>query len=308
MRDVWRIGLGAAGVTSAAIAAQEWMARRYYASTLGPREFVDQDARAAWTAVWHELWAPLELATLHASSVYRGHGVPQGAGDPVVLVHGFLMRGRYLWPMQRWLRRLGYRAQIAGIGVNADCIDVMTDRLLRVVAGVSEEANGPVHLVGHSLGGLLARAVATRAREQVASVAVLGSPFRGLRMHPVVRAAAGVVQVVIRARRGVTVRSRCLTLACDCLSVRALHQPAPADMPQLAVVTRHDGLTDWRYCMDPSTTTVVGVSGSHVGLVWSPAAYRALADHLRRASPRLDAAHGDRNRLTAARRSMWNER
>jgi hypothetical protein len=45
-----------------------------------------------------------------------------------------------------------------------------------------------------------------------------------------------------------------------------------------------------------------------VGLVWNPAAYRALADHLRRASTRLDAAHGDRNRLTAARRSMWNER
>jgi thioesterase domain-containing protein len=84
--------------------------------------------------------------------------VAQGAGDPVVLVPGFLLRGRYLWPMQRWLLRLGYRAQIAGIGVNADCIDVMTDRLLRVVAGVSEEANGPVHLVGHSLGGLLARA------------------------------------------------------------------------------------------------------------------------------------------------------
>lgn len=187
MRDVWRIGLGAAGVTSAIIAAQEWMARRYYASTLGPREFVDQDARAAWTAVWHELWAPLELATLHASSVYRGHGVAQGAGDPVVLVPGFLLRGRYLWPMQRWLLRLGYRAQIAGIGVNADCIDVMTDRLLRVVAGMSEEANAPVHLVGHSLGGLLARAVATRARELVASVAMLGSPFRGLRMHPVVR-------------------------------------------------------------------------------------------------------------------------
>jgi pimeloyl-ACP methyl ester carboxylesterase len=128
---------------------------------------------------------------------------------------------------------------------------VMTERLLGVVAAQTAQANRPVHLVGHSLGGLLARAVAIRAPEQVASVAMLGSPFRGLRVHPLIRATAGVVKAVTHARRGVSVRARCLTLACDCMSVCALHQRVPADIPQLAVVTRYDGLADWRYCMDP---------------------------------------------------------
>jgi triacylglycerol lipase len=193
--------------------------------------------------------------------------------------------------MERWLRGLGYRAEIAGIGLNADCIDVMTERLLGVVAAQTAQANRPVHLVGHSLGGLLARAVAIRAPEQVASVAMLGSPFRGLRVHPLIRATAGVVKAVTHARRGVSVRARCLTLACDCMSVCALHQRVPADIPQLAVVTRYDGLADWRYCMDPPTTTVVEVVGSHMGLVWSPAAYRALAQHLRRTNMRASSAH-----------------
>jgi hypothetical protein len=65
--------------------------------------------------------------------------------------------------------------------------------------------------------------------------------------------------------------------------------------------------TGWRQALVIVSPDTV-LSGSHVGLVWSPAAYRALADHLRRASTRLDAVHGDRNRLTANRRSMWNDR
>jgi pimeloyl-ACP methyl ester carboxylesterase len=168
---------------------------------------------------------------------------------------------------------------------------VMTERLLAVVAAANAQANRPVHLVGHSLGGLLARAVATRAPGQVASVAMLGSPFRGLRVHPLIRATAGVVKAVTHARRGGSVRARCLTLACDCVSVCALHERMPADIPQLAVVTRYDGLADWRYCMNPSTTTVAEVAASHMGLVWSPGAYRALAQHLRRASMRAGVAH-----------------
>jgi triacylglycerol lipase len=286
MRDVGRVSIAVAGLTAAVIAAQEWTAHRYYARTAGPREFVDSDARSARTAVWHELWAPLELALLHASAVYRGHGVPHGTGDPVVLVHGLFMRGRNLWPMERWLRGLGYRARIAPIGLNADCIDVMTERLLGVVAAANIEANRPVHLVGHSLGGLLAKAVATRAHERVASVAMLGSPFRGLRLHPLIRTTAGVVKAVTHARRRASVRARCLTLACDCGSVRALHGRMPDHISGLSIITRYDGLADWRYCMDSTTTTVVEVGGSHAGLAWNPSAYRALAHHLRRASRR----------------------
>jgi pimeloyl-ACP methyl ester carboxylesterase len=288
MRDVTRIGFRAAGLTAAIVGAQEWMARRYYATTGGPERLVDEAEATAWTPIWHELLAPIELARLRVSPVYRGHGVPHGAGDPVLLIHGFLMRGGYLRPLEAWLQRIGYRARIARIGLNADCVDVMSERLLTIVAQVSEGAGARVHLVGHSLGGLLARVAASRAPERVASVASLGSPFRGLRVHPAVRAAAAVVRAATRVRRGAAVRAGCLTLACECGAVRALRHAPPADMPQLAVITRYDGIADWRYCMDPSMP-VVEVPSSHIGLVASPAAYRALAGHLSRACTRAGA-------------------
>lgn len=279
-----RAALTAAGLTAAALAAQEWSARRYYARTREPHDPVYPAEATAWTPIWRELLAPADLAALRVSAVYRGHRVPHGAGEPVLLVYGFLVRGGLLRRLHAWLLGLGYRARIADIGLNADCIDVMTERVLAALAAAADGAGAPVHLVGHSLGGLLARAAARRDPARVASVAMLGSPFRGFRVHPVVRATAAVVRAVTHARRGSAVRPGCLTLACDCASVRALRQPPPADVPQLAVVTPHDGLADWRYCLDPSTTRVAQVCSSHIGLVWSPAVYRALAHHLRSSS------------------------
>jgi pimeloyl-ACP methyl ester carboxylesterase len=283
-----------ASLGSAGIAVQEYVARRYYRRTPGPTRFVHPDERTAWTALWHEMLAPVEWLRLRASVVHRGGGVPRGDGAPVVLVHGFLTRGAYLRPFRAWLERMGYRAQIADIGWNADCTDVLTDRLLAVVRRTVDTTGATVHLIGHSFGGVLSRAAAARARDRIASVTTLGSPFRGLALNPALRLGAAAVRASIHARRGDAVRARCLTLGCDCASVCALQAPLPSDLPQLAIATRHDGVADWRYGVDPATTGTVHVTASHVGLVLNPAAYRAVALHLAAASPatRHIAAHG----------------
>jgi pimeloyl-ACP methyl ester carboxylesterase len=262
------------------VAAQEYVARRYYRNTVGPTRFVNEDERTAWTAPWHELLAPVEWLRLRASAVYRGTGVPRGEGAPIVLVHGFLTRGAYLRPFRSWLRRMGYRADIADIGWNADCTDVLTDRVLAIVQRTGDATGAPIHLVGHSFGGVLARAAAARSRDGVASVTTLGSPFRGLALHPALRLGAAAVRAKVHARRGETVRSRCLTLGCECASVRALQAPLPSDLPQLAIVTRYDGVADWRYGADPATTVTIEVTASHIGLVLDPTAYRAVAVHV----------------------------
>jgi triacylglycerol lipase len=275
-----RIARTAALVGAAAAVAGEYVAARYYARTQGPHRFLEEDEQTAWTSPAHEMLAPVELARFCASPEFRGSGVPRGAGAPVVLVPGFLMRGLYLRPLRAALRRLGYRVEIADIGLNADCLDVMTDRLLRVISAARDTAGAPVHVVGHSMGGLLARAAAARDVQAVASVTVMGSPVRGLRMHPALRMTSAAVRAVIHARRRGEVRPACLTLACECVSVRALTTPLPALLPQLAIVARYDGLADWRYGADPATMQVVEVTCSHVGLVWNAAACRAIGEHL----------------------------
>jgi pimeloyl-ACP methyl ester carboxylesterase len=136
-----------------------------------------------------------------------------------------------------------------------------------------------VHLIGHSLGGLLARSLAARRSALVASVVTLGSPFRGVRSHPLVLAASDRVREQVRRED----RPDCYTGFCRCEAVTGLATAIPASVPQLAVYTKTDGIVDWRVCVNDDPATDVEVTGTHVALVANPGAYRAIARHLARA-------------------------
>jgi pimeloyl-ACP methyl ester carboxylesterase len=272
-RGGWKWWLAGAALAALSVPLQEYVARRYYRTTEGPPDFLETEERTAWTPVWREARVPAEWLALRRSPVYRGDGVPRGDGAPVVLVQGFLTKGGYLAEMHGWLDSLGYRARVADIGWNAGCIDVLASALRDDI----RRDGRAVHLIGHSLGGIIARAVAARDPERVASVATLSSPFRGLRVHPSLRLAAALVRSSIHAQRDVP--ERCFTLACECETVRAVHTPLPDTLRQLAVTTREDGFVDWRYCTGPATRTAY-VDASHVGLAFSAPVYEALAWHL----------------------------
>ncbi|HEY7517254.1 MAG TPA: alpha/beta fold hydrolase [Methylomirabilota bacterium] len=269
-----------AGTTAAATAAHAYAMRRYFGTSPGPVSFMHEDLRTAWTPVWREALPALQWLRLQRSPVYRGEGIARGDGAPVLLLQGFVTRRAYLATLRRWLERLGYRSRIADIGWNADCLDVLADEIIAQAARARGHDRRAVHLVGHSLGGVLARAVAARAPELVASVATLAAPFRGLRLHPTLRLTNWIVRGLVRRRRDASVFPECLTFACQCATVRALAAPLPSRLPQLAVVVPGDGVADWRYEADTATTRVVHVPGSHVGVVFEPAAYAALARHL----------------------------
>jgi pimeloyl-ACP methyl ester carboxylesterase len=280
-----RLVRGLTGVLAgAAITAvlHELAARRYYRTAPGPDRIVHEDERVVWTPLWREWLAPAEWLRLRSSPVHRGRGVPRGDGAPVLLVHGFLTRGLYLTPLRRWLERIGYQARVADIGWNADCLDVLADRLLAEVRHVHASTGRPVALIGHSAGGLLVRAVAAAAPELIASIALLAAPVRGLRVHPALELGAMSVRAGVHARRRQWVDPKCLTLACSCPTVSSLARPVPPDVPHLAVVARGDGLTDWRYAVDRAATRVVEVDTSHFGLVVSQTVYEALGQHLAR--------------------------
>lgn len=286
----WRTRRGwwALATTALAAAARVYATRRYFNRTPPPSWFAHDDVRTAWTPAWREMLTGVQWLRLRRSAVFRGEGVPRGDGSPVLLAHGFLTRRVYLEPMRAWLERLGYRARLADLGWNADCYDALGQRVRADAEDAARAAQGRVHLIGHSLGGLLVRAVAAQAPEIVASVASLATPFRGLRVHPGLRLTHLVVRARVLRERGRSVFPECMTFACRCATVRALAAPPPAGIPQLAVAAHHDGLLDWRYEADRATTQVLDVPSSHMGVVFEPAVYEALARHL--ASARVHPA------------------
>src|SRR4030095_4208997 len=88
-----------------------------------------KDQQSAPVPIWREALVGLDWLSLRASPVFYGCGVPRGDGAAVVLVPGFLASDWYLFEIHAWLARIGYRPELSRVGRNADCLDVIAERL-----------------------------------------------------------------------------------------------------------------------------------------------------------------------------------
>lgn len=250
--------------------------------------------------LWHESLSAVEYVCLKTSKVYYGYGVPRGQGEPVVIVPGFMGSDLYLLELYLWLRRIGYQPYFSRIGHNAKCPDVLTQRLIHTLGRAYQKSgNRRVHLIGHSLGGVFARGAASGAPDQVASVITLGSPFRGLRVNPLIQRTIELVRARMRlTRRG---RLGCYTAACTCGFTAMMRGDFPAHIPQTCLYTKSDGVVDWAACLNDNPGTDIEVQSTHIGIVWNAEAYRIIAQRLRAAEDFLADAQAARRRKNAAR-------
>ena len=231
--------------------------------------------------IWQEALFGIEALLLHASPVYYGFGVPRGDGSGVVIIPGFLGSDIYLVEMYAWLKRLGYQPYFSGIGLNNDCPNLLIrDRLQQTIAQAREETGAPIHLLGHSLGGLLARSVAGERPGGIASVITLGSPFRGTVLHPHVQRAVENVRKGILVRHGKSVLPDCYTGKCTCSFLSSLRRDLPPAVCTTAVYSRMDGIVDWRYCITGNDDDDFEVTGTHIGMAFNPAVYQIIANRL----------------------------
>jgi pimeloyl-ACP methyl ester carboxylesterase len=227
----------------------------------------------------------LEAARLLLDPIAYGRGVPRGDGRAVVVVPGFLAGDDSLLPLRRWLRTIGYRPQTAGFVFNVDCAERATERVDELAQALHATTGRRVAVIGHSRGGHLARAVATRRPELVSHAISLGADLQGLfGISAPTRAAVGL------ARRGVhlTRRSRdpdCFRARCTCAFIRDYTAEFPVDRVRLtSIYSKGDGVVRWERAI-VEEADCVEVTGSHVGLAANRKAYRVIAGAL--AAPEL---------------------
>jgi triacylglycerol lipase len=231
--------------------------------------------------IWKEALFGAELLLLHASPVYYGLGVPRGDGSAVVVIPGFLGSDLYVTHLHSWLQRIGYRAYLSGIGVNAECPNLLIRyHLAATINKAIEETDSKIHLIGHSLGGIIARSVAAQQPRNIASVITLAAPIRGTVLHPSVLRAAHAVRSQILNQHGPGVLPDCYTPRCTCDFLSSLRCSLPASIAQTAIYTKDDGVVDWRYCRTGNLDIDYEVPGTHVGLVFNPSVYTIIAERL----------------------------
>jgi triacylglycerol lipase len=244
----------------------------------------DPSVEGVNTPLWREAFVGLDWLRLRMSPVYWGWGVPRGQGEPVLVVPGFFASDFSLTELWGWLLRLGYRPYFSHIGRNTNCPNYTADALLQTVRRAHSETGKPVALIGHSLGGMLARSVALDHPRHVRMVISLGSPFRDhVRAHPIMLAAAE------QLREGGTgngndarVGPTCFTGHCTCQFVKNVLAPGEFSVPRYAVYSKNDGVVDWESCIEEDPELNFEVDATHLGMVVHPGSYRAIGELLRR--------------------------
>ena len=227
----------------------------------------------------HAVWAVGERRT-RRTTPYAARTTVRG--EPVVLVPGFLAGDASLSLMARSLRRRGFRTYRSQIGINVGCTMSAAAELEARLEAVAVRRGCRVQLVGHSLGGMLARGLAVRRPDLVAGIVTLGSPMLAPAAHHV--SLTRSVDVLVRlSRAGLPgmMAAGCVAGACARESFEESRQPLPPGVGFTAVYSQRDGIVDWRACVDPLAVDVE-VSASHLGMAVDPETIEAVAAALQR--------------------------
>jgi len=235
------------------------------------------------TPLWREAMFPLDWFALRSSPVYYGCGIPHGEGEPVVVVPGFLASDVSLVELYWWLSRIGYKPYFSNIGRNADCPDHIAGLLLETIKRAYNENGRRVRVIGHSLGGMLARSIALDYPEYVSLVISMGSPFRdAVQAHPVLIAAASTLRNS-RGRGGIAknVKPACFSGHCTCPFVKNMIAPDEYEVAHYAIYSKNDGVVEWENCMEDEPELNDEVNCTHIGMAFHPGVYRALGERLR---------------------------
>lgn len=208
--------------------------------------------------------AVLEWASLALAWPLLGRA-PGGDGHPVLVLPGLIANDASTWPLRRYLERLGYAAYPWEEGFNLGPRGRLVQRLESRLKQIGRRHGRKASLIGWSLGGAMARALAAKLPERVRSVITLGSPLRG---HARGTNAWRVFELVSGWK------------ADDPRLAQWLAQHPP--VPMTSFMSKTDGVVNWRMSLAPEHPLAenIEVSASHLGMGANPAVLWAIADRL----------------------------
>ena len=170
-------------------------ARRALAAVLSPQGLAGVAVETAWVGVHLALypWGVIEdrvdeaagHGVSHLPPVQRGllvHDV-EAAGTPIILIHGVVDNRSIFTVLRRALRGRGFtRTYALNYSPLTDDIPTVARRLSVAVEEVCAETGYErVHIVGHSMGGIIGRYYAQRlgGDARVHTLVTLGTPHQG---------------------------------------------------------------------------------------------------------------------------------
>lgn len=171
----------------------------------------------------------------------------------VLVIPGWLATDRSTSLVRAVLTRDGHRVQGWARGRNRGDIEGHVAALVASVRRRADAVDGPIDLVGQSLGGTMAREVARRTPTSVRRIVTFGTPLHG---------PAGTVF--------------------EALFDPAGSRPTPPPVPTTIVWSRKDGIVGWRAQLDLDNPWAehVEVRSRHLGMGADPAVLAVVRERV----------------------------
>ena len=207
-------------------------------------------------------WASFALAWPYKKNAPRGHR------QPVLVLPGMSAGDSCTIPNRRFPDRLGYVSYPWQLGPNFGPRDHVIKGMVDRVRAVQKQHKQKVSLVGWSLGGAMANAMALQMPERVRQVITLGSPLTG---HPKGTNAWRVFELVSGFRH-------------DDERLMELVSGEPS-VPTTSIMSKTDGIVNWRMSLAEESPIAenIEVSATHMGMGANPAVLWIIADRLAQA-------------------------
>jgi pimeloyl-ACP methyl ester carboxylesterase len=222
----------------------------------------------ALEAVW-----PIEAA---ATAMYPPplSLLPRAERAPVLVLPGFTAGDAATGYMRMLLRHKGLWASAPRLGRNLGPTRQAIEGLRERVVQLATEHQHPVALVGVSLGGVFARALARELPQHVRQVVTIGSPFRKLSTD---RTTVEPLWDLLKHLHDGDWRP---------FDDHEVNRPA-LQLPAAAIYTRSDGVVPWELCLDDTGEGAsnpraenIEVYATHTGMAHNASVLFAVADRL----------------------------
>jgi pimeloyl-ACP methyl ester carboxylesterase len=196
-----------------------------------------------------------------------------GDGHPVLVIPGLGVTDMAMASFHEMLRRAGYDPTGWGLGMNGGYSLENEEKLAHQLRSVSRTVGRRVSIIGWSMGGMYARAIAQDVPDHVRQVITLGTPWRGIEDT--------TPALLWEYQTGHSIDD----FWSPEVHARLTRIGESIPVPFASIYSRDDGIASWESChadLDPAARCQsVTVSGQHFHLPVSVEAFDVVAHLLR---------------------------